>query len=115
MCIPKIDAFQYLYLKLRALVSLKNSVINDEGIPAHFVSQRLHGFTKDPGREQCSNVHPVDVDGVFEAVDCILPESGGLAGIYVWKHAAVMEQKAEQVSNEVHHLESIVPLLKYIS
>lgn len=56
--------------------SIKDGVINDEGVSALFMGQRFHGFLKDPGRKQRGKAYPVYAAGVFKRYTASFPKTG---------------------------------------
>ena len=84
-----------------------NGIIHDECVSPTLGSQRCDGFGNNSGRQQSGKALPVNMGGVFQTVNRVLPEFRGLFRLHIQKHTAVAEDQTKQVLNQRNNRKSL--------
>ena len=87
-------------LRLFGAFALIDGIIHNECIPPILRSKRLDGVADNPGGKQSGKAFPVNMGGVFQTVNRVLPKFRRLFRLHIQKHTAVAEDQAKQVLNQ---------------
>ena len=93
-----IDLCQQLHLF--GAFALVNGIIHDECVSPILGSKQRDGVANDSGGKQSGKAFPVNMGGVFQTVNRVLPEFRCLFRLHIQKHTAVAEDQTEQILNQ---------------